>query len=305
VTRRRIPIPDRGPDGQELEIAVLDWGGDGPPALLHHANGFCAALWDGVARRLRGRVRPLALDARGHGDSSRPEGPGAYRWSAMADDLCAVARRLLLEVEADAFALGLGHSFGGTLTLAAAGREPGLFASAFLVDPVILPPPDADAARAGEGSRMAERARRRRQRWASRDEARDYLAERELFASWVPEELELYVAEALRERPEGGVELKCPGWVEAAIFEGDVGMDLFALAGRVEIPVRLLRAERGSFPRALYERLVAPMPRGEVAEAPAGHLMVMEEPERVALAVEGFLDDTAEAPLGSAAGGRG
>ena len=38
VIRRRVSL------ASGLEIALLDFGGDGPLALLHHANGFCAGL---------------------------------------------------------------------------------------------------------------------------------------------------------------------------------------------------------------------------------------------------------------------
>ena len=113
VARRVIRLPESG-----VEIALLDWGGEGPPALLHHANGFCAALWGPVARHLRSRFRLIAMDARGHGDSPRPEGPGAFSWDLLAADLLGVGELLLAELGAPRFALGLGHSFGGTLTLA-------------------------------------------------------------------------------------------------------------------------------------------------------------------------------------------
>ena len=70
VARRRV----RTKSG--IEIALRDWGGDGPLALLHHANGFCAELWAQVAERLRGRFHLIALDARGHGASSKPDPEG-------------------------------------------------------------------------------------------------------------------------------------------------------------------------------------------------------------------------------------
>ena len=63
----RVPLPGRG-----VELSVLDFGGSGPVALCAHANGFCAYLWQPVAERLRGEIRVLAYDARGHGDSSAP-----------------------------------------------------------------------------------------------------------------------------------------------------------------------------------------------------------------------------------------
>jgi pimeloyl-ACP methyl ester carboxylesterase len=293
VKRRRVALPERG-----VEIAVLDWGGDGPPALLHHANGFCGALWAPVAEKLRDRFRILAVDARGHGDSSRPDPdrPGSYRWSEMAADLAAVGAALLGEVGARRFALGLGHSFGGTLTLAAASRHPELYERVMMVDPVIIPPEHADKPeRAERAGAMTRRARRRRDGWASAEEARAFFASRELFSAWEPRALDLYVAEGLRSREDGTLELKCPGAVEGAIFAGDQGMDILRVAADATVPVRILWARRGDFPRALYEAMVASMSEADVVTVEAGHLVVMETPDIVVDEVVRFVEDPASA----------
>src|SRR5574337_1468351 len=90
--RRRFASADAA-----VEIAALDWAGDGPIALLHHANGLCAATWTLVAEALAADHRVVAIDARGHGDSSAPVPPGGYPMRAFVDDLAAVARALLAE----------------------------------------------------------------------------------------------------------------------------------------------------------------------------------------------------------------
>jgi pimeloyl-ACP methyl ester carboxylesterase len=288
VLRRRITLPHTG-----RVTALLDWGGAGPLALLHHANGFCAALWDGVAQQLRADFHVVAVDARGHGDSARPPDGDDFSWSDMADDLVAVAEQLLADSGQRSVALGLGHSFGGTLTLAAAGRRPGLYERALLVDPVILPPMTFEAAmkRAAENG-LAERSRKRRHVWKDRADARAFFAEKELFAQWQDAALDLYVAEGLRERSEGQVELKCPGEVEAAIFERAHTLDIFAAASAVDIPVRLLWAANGDFPRVIYEQLVAQMDEGSVADVAGGHLVPMEAPTHIAEAVVRFVSET-------------
>jgi len=73
-----------------VEMQVLEWGDDGPLALLHHANGFCAATWGVVAERLRPHWRVVAIDARGHGNSSRTQGKAAYQWRERTRDWWAV-----------------------------------------------------------------------------------------------------------------------------------------------------------------------------------------------------------------------
>jgi pimeloyl-ACP methyl ester carboxylesterase len=279
VERRKIELPGRG-----VTLAVLDWGGDGPPVLLHHANGFCGALWAPVAEKLRDRFRLLAVDARGHGDSSRPDPADAtsYRWSDMADDLAAAGRRLLGDLGAPRFALAIGHSFGGTLSMAAESRHPGLAEGVLMVDPVIIPKEMAvRPERVEHASSMSLRARRRRDGWDTRETARAYFASRELFARWEPRALDLYVTEGLRERIGGGFELKCQGAVEGAVFAGNQGMDILQVAARTRARVRILWARQGNFSREVYEAMAESMARADVVSIDTGHLVVMEQPDVV------------------------
>lgn len=179
--------------------------------------------------------------------------------------------------------------------IAAAARAPGLFERLVLVDPVVLPPPSVEIppeAR-GRGRQLAEGARRRRSVFASRADARESWLSRDFFAAWDPRALDLYVAEGLRSRDDGRVELKCAPEVEATVFEASGAFDVFALAPAVGIPVLLLWAARNSFPRALHEALVARLPRGRLEAADAGHLIPMERPELVSQAVLRFAREPA------------
>ena len=284
---RRHRIPGAGPD---VELALLEWPGDGPPALLHHANGFCAALWAPIAERLSDRFRVFAVDARGHGDSSKPEGDAAYAWPEMGADLGAAADWVLGETGATSIRLGVGHSFGGTLTMMAASERAGRYERAMLIDPVIMPRAATLAAEAAGGENpMAARARRRRHHWPSREEARRFFAEKALFARWTPRALDLYAAEGLADR-EDGVELKCPGRVEGAIFSGARTFDPYAVAARAELPIRILRATEGDFPREVFHDLVTRLPDGELDDIEGGHLVVMERPDAVADALLEYAD---------------
>ena len=101
VTTRLLELPERG-----VSLRLLDWGGSGPLALLAHANGFCAGVWDPVALHLRRRFRVIAFDARGHGDSSKPP-DSAYGWSTFAEDLIALARVLVAELGLRRVGLGV------------------------------------------------------------------------------------------------------------------------------------------------------------------------------------------------------
>ena len=292
AARRSVPLPGG-------EIALLDFGGDGPPLLLHHANGFCKGVLALLAEALRPRFRPFAMDARGHGDSARPEAPGSYAWARFAEDFAGVAEWVAAECRVARLPLAAGHSFGGTSLLGAAKRRPDLFERIVLVDPVVPPrledlPPEGSQ-RVGS---LVERASKRRHEWSSRAEARAFFAERELFARFHPTALDLYVLDGLRERADGSVELKCPGAVEAAIFAGGGEVDVAALARGVATPALWLWAALGSFSRERYRALAASMARARVETLVAGHLAPMERPELVAEAIVRFAAEPAEPEKG-------
>jgi pimeloyl-ACP methyl ester carboxylesterase len=279
VITHRIRLPD-----SELELALLDWGGSGPLALLHHANGFCGAMWGPVAETLRDHYHVVALDARGHGDSSKPEDPEAYAWPRFGEDAAAVARTLLAETGEPQIALGLGHSFGGTSLLMASAAAPELFDRLVLADPV-MPPPVTNAAtdpdRQARGGRLAEKARKRRGVFESRAAARAVWSEKPLFQAWDPRAFELYVEYGLEERPDGSAALRCNNEIEAAIFDHGAEMDAWAVAARVTRPTLLLWAERGDFPRPVFEAVASRMPDARVVDAPTGHFVPMEQPDFV------------------------
>jgi pimeloyl-ACP methyl ester carboxylesterase len=276
----------------EVEIALLDFGGDGGPILLHHANGFCKGVWALVAERLAPRFRVLAMDARGHGDSTHPEAPGSYAWARFAEDLVSVAERVAAECGVPRLPLAVGHSFGGTSLLGAAGRRPDLFGRIVLVDPVVPPrPAELPPERREHVTGLVERATKRRHDWPSRREARAFFAERELFQAFDPRALDLYVLDGLRLRADGSVELKCPGSVEAAVFAGGADVDVAALARGVSTPALWLWAARGSFSRERYQELAASMAEARVADLACGHLAPMERPDLVADAILGFADE--------------
>lgn len=278
VRRRKLAL------ASGVEIALLDWGGDGPLALLHHANGFCGGVWGLVAEPLSRHFRVVAVDARGHGDSSKPPpGPDTYCWQAFADDVAGVAQRLAAEHADGRIALGLGHSFGGTSILMAAAQHPELFARCLLVDPVLISPQLAprDPGRSEVGSSLIEGARNRRTVWPDRATAREKWRGKPMFAHWDPRALELYLAFGMRDLPDGGVELKCSGAVEAAVFEASHGGDPLAWAPAVRARTRILCAARGNFPRPVYESIAAAMSDADVRDIDAGHLAVMERPDLV------------------------
>jgi pimeloyl-ACP methyl ester carboxylesterase len=278
VARRRMRL------SSGIEISLLDWGGDGPLALLHHANGFCAGLWGEVADSLRARFHLVAFDARGHGESSKPDpaDPEHYAWTRFGEDAGEIAQRLAAE-HGGRIPIGIGHSFGGTALMMASADAPQLLERLLLIDPVLPSPAffEQVRARGAENRDLSSGARKRRQVFASRAEARAIWAGRSVFAAWTPRALDLYVEFGLADRPDGQVELACPASIEATIFEQARELDAWKLAERVATPALLLCAEQGNFGRAMYAQVAARMGACRVADVPTGHLVPMERPELV------------------------
>jgi len=279
IERRRVRLPERG-----IELSVVDWGGDGPLALLAHANGFCADVLGVIAERLRARFHVIGYDARGHGDSEKPAPPEPYGWDQFALDLSALAAALLDELGESSVAFGVGHSFGGTCMLNAAAREPERFARIGLLDPVIVPPP-ADFPNADPMARgpnyAADIARKRTHVFPSRAALRERWREKGTFADWDPRALELYLAHGFRDRSDGQIELKCPGEIEAAVYESGRRFDAWRDASRLTRPALLLHAGKGNFPRALAERLAERSRSIELRSLEAPHLMAMTCPDAI------------------------
>lgn len=282
---RRWSVTDDATGGA-LEIAGLEWGAGDETVVLLHANGFCAATWDEVARRMAGRYRVIALDARGHGASSAPPPPGAYEWCYLVADVDQVVSAVLAEDGGSRVALCAGSSLGGVIAAALAGERPGVLARVVMLDPPVLPDdvtrrtlglPRPD----GGPIDIAEQARRRRRRWPSRAAAAAGWRDKPLFADWTERALQRYLEHGLRDDAHG-VTLACAPEVEAAIFGHTGSIDLYARAADIDVPVHIVRATEGRFPRGLYEALAAKMPHGRVSTMAGGHLLPMEVPEAVA-----------------------
>src|SRR5207245_10310049 len=80
-------------DGTEL--VHWTWLGAGPPTLLLHGIGNYGRYWDLFADAVGGRLRLVASDARGHGESGRPA--GEYAPADFTADALAVLDALKIE----------------------------------------------------------------------------------------------------------------------------------------------------------------------------------------------------------------
>ena len=285
-------IPNHSPGAAQIEISGWDFGGSGPVALLHHANGICAAPWAPVAKLIARGYRVFALDARGHGGSQHLQVPTDYEWRYFVDDALGVVREILAETQQQALGLALGSSFGGIVLAAAQARCPELIDKVVMLDPPIHATPqlvealqyDAPVEISDPARRevLVEQALRRRKRWPSRRVVRAAYREKPLFAPWTELAFDLYVQHGFRETAEGDIELQCDPTVEAHIFSSTGSLGVLDYAPLVTAPTLFVHAANGFFAEPFYRRICAEFPRGEFAQLEAGHMLPLEVPELVA-----------------------
>ena len=110
---------ERTVDARGLTFHYTEWGEpDAPNVLLLHGISNTCRLWDPVAQALQARYHVIALDQRGHGDTSWPE-DGAYAAADFVGDV---------EALVDLWSLDtldiIGLSMGGMYSIAYAARHP-------------------------------------------------------------------------------------------------------------------------------------------------------------------------------------
>ncbi len=269
------------PGGTISTIEAWAAGADAPLIHFAHATGMCAGLYRPLIEGLARYVNVVASDARGHGGTTLAADPATLTdWDVYADDLAA-----LLAVLPDAPRLVLaGHSMGATVGLHLAARGADV-AAVVLIEPAYVPFAIAPAWDRTAPSPMAAQAARRRAVWPSRIDLRAAYHGRGVFATWPDAALDAYLADGVRDRADGQVELACaPAW-EAATFAA-VSTEVEAALAAWTGPLTLLHATVGS--------TVVPEDADRIARRPAtivrafpgrDHFLPLAEPRAMVDAV--------------------
>ncbi len=265
----------------DVRLWVSDWGGEGDTIVFAHPTGFLGAVWQPTIACLRAggcTSRIVTFDQRGHGMSSKPD--SGYAWLEYAHDLEALMGSLGLEG-----VLGVGHSAGATTTAVVSVLNPARFRRLVMIDPILF---DPEVARVMHGdapvSPMAARTRTRRLVWPSREELFDSYRLRRPYDTWLEDALRIYVEHGTFDRPDGEIELLCPGRIEAQVYENASDFDGFAYLRRVGVPVLLVRGETtDSFSPEGVRRARAALHEHRFLEvAGSSHFIPMEKPEEIA-----------------------
>lgn len=284
------PSPDTGrsPLSQE-KIPFFDFGGDGPLLHFAHANGYTPACFQRMIKPMLSRYRVIGVCHRPLWPGSRPE--EFDDWQIIADDMVR-----FFDQEGLRGVVGMGHSLGAVVTMYAAHLRPELFSSLVLIDPVFLPPPFLQMAAANPSAikdfPLVKQTLRRRNHWPSRQAAFEHFRKKPVFRRWSDAALMDYVNYGLAENDRGEVTLKYPREWEVRFYT------LPPMAAWEKIPAitQPTLAIRGAesdtlLPQAwqLWQEL---QPQATFIEMEqVGHMLLMEQPERLAEHILGFLQE--------------
>ena len=267
-----------------------DWGGSGPTLHFAHANGFPPGTYRKLIDELTNHHHVFSMAARPLWPDSRPQ--VLRDWSLLAEDL-----RAELDRRGERGIVGVGHSLGAVISLLSAAADPGLFSAVVAVDPLILTGVHSlfwgTVKAVGLAGRvnLVRGARRRRELWSDRAEARTTYANKKVFTSWDPEVLDDYLDAGMVDLPQGGVRLRYPRECEARIFSA-APHDLWTELRKVSVPTLFVQGEHSdTFLDAARARVEREVPGSRtVVVADSSHFLPMERPSELARVINEFLE---------------
>ncbi|BDE07739.1 alpha/beta hydrolase [Vulcanimicrobium alpinum] len=250
-----------------------------PPILFLHGVGGGAWSWAPQVAEFASDRRVYVWEARGHGDAARVDDAGLADYAVDAQEAFDAVR-----VASPAPVALTGHSMGGLLALALAGRQPSAVGALALIDPVYaeaneahVPPPLRPLARAlaaplvGSLERGGPVAT-----WISRSIFFRSFADRAEAERWWPVQ-------------RAQVPLEYPRMVLEGIG-GVEGFTLDGLADRIIAPTLVLNGRFSALATRLHERLG---PRFIEDRIPGGHYLQLDRPAAVSERLRRFLAEHA------------
>ena len=265
-------------------ISAHDYGGNGPTIVFCHATGFHGRYWDPICKQLCNDFHCVSLDFRGHGNSSIPLGT-SMSWVGMAEDLLCVVDQLNLDP-----ALAVGHSMGASSILLAEQIRPSTFKAAWLFEPIVISP-TTFTEKNSKGGTLATSARKRKEIFASREEAYERYASRPPFSGVDSDALWAYVNYGFSDHNEGVI-LKCRGEIEAQVFESSV-TTIFENLVSVETSVTVAAGGDKEGPAQIAPIVADELPNGRFRSfTEYTHFAPMENPNFIAKEIRNELMGT-------------
>lgn len=255
--------------------------------VFSHANSFPASTYKVLFKSLRGRGFTVrALEKFGHD----PLYPVSSNWPHLVRQLCAFMQQ---EAEKTSQPVWLvGHSLGGYLSFMAALRLPQLVRGVVLIDSPLLGGWKSSLVGLAKRTNMVGSfspgavSQRRRNSWASTDEAFAHFRSKKAFAHWDEQVLRDYVNFGTEEK----------GGKRVLAFDRLVETDIYnALPHNLErqlrrhplqCPVHFIGGTDSEELRRVGTRLTQKVTQGRISMIEGSHLFPMEKPVETAAAIE-------------------
>jgi pimeloyl-ACP methyl ester carboxylesterase len=275
-----------------VRIAVHDMGGpDAAPVVVFcHANGFAARSYVPLLSALAKRLRVLAMDIRGHGESFIPEAPYGDRLAlpAMARDFAAVVEWAAAAYPgSDIHAVA--HSLGGLLPIAdmAGGRS--RLKRAVLFEAAVFPPEGHEVHAEAEKLNSERRVRipRRRSVFADPAVLGQSLCAAPAFAGVTPQGLILHCEATLKRESDGAFHLRCRPEVEGLLYGEVANANQYNELHNIAVPTLVVGADP-THPGSTWVTRMQPFVHRKIKHSQfvtvpgVGHLLPLERPERCA-----------------------
>ncbi len=247
----------------ELNTVDLNYEeyGQGVPAIFLHGFPFDHTIWEPLIPLLEKNVHLVLPDLRGFGRS--PVTEGAYTMRLQAEDVVHLMDRLEIEK-----AVLVGHSMGGYVSLAFAHAYPGrLLGLGLVATHSAADNPERRQAR----YKLADSALHKGARVVASNMVDSLTPKKEL--------LEQINTIILRAHPNG---------ISGALRGMAERHDLTGELSNINVPaVVILGKEDQLVNRDNVETMAQMLPKGWLVEIPgAGHMLTMEDPQRVAGALQ-------------------
>lgn len=259
---------------------------DSRPIFFSHGNGFPNACYSVLFNHLGDRFNILYGEKLGH----HADYPITNNWPHLVDELIQLIRS-----KSDVPVIGLGHSFGGVLTLLASMKAPDLFDRVIMLDSPILTPMKSFVLRNIKRLGLidyvtpAHKAKRRKTRWDTVEEARAYLKSKPLFRHFEPQCFDDYIHYGLKETEEG-VELVFEQEREYEIFR-TLPDHFFSYHKTLTVPTGIIYGRTSGVISRADARQISHNYKVTCLDIEGTHMFPFESPEQTATLIKKLVQE--------------
>lgn len=254
------------------------------PALhFTHANGIPSATYRKFLNGFQDEYTVKSIPLIG----MNPDYPITADWRYLVDEVIADIEQQF----SGKSVIGLGHSFGGLVTMMAAYKKSALFSKLIIMDPPFV---------IGKNSALFELVKKlnlksidrftpagitlkRKDHWSSQLDAVEALRSNRLFKHFDEQCFQDYIDSGIVEdQQRGGVTLKIPKQVEAEIFRTVPAWWWRTPRKAPQVPIHLITAEQSQFYQQGLPQGLKKIYQIDYSVLPGGHMFPLEQPKQVA-----------------------